>query len=390
MHDRQTYSIEQIKDMLLARIDQVVHHYAPPASGSHTTFGKYFTLNPGRPDKSVGSFWIQMSGPNAGRWADHAMPPLPGSRSSCAAGDIIDLIKMSCHCLDNAAALKEARAFLGLETMDPAERRRQEARAEHLKEQRRKAEAEERDKRERRRRAGHRLWLDAAAGIKNTPVEFYLRDQRGIDLAVLGRQPRVLRYLPACRYYHVDDKSGEVFDGHYPAMVALVVSKAGKVMSCHRTWLAQNDRGLWDKAPVPKPKKVLGSADGGWISLWRGIGPRGGKPASLNQAPPGTHVYMAEGIEDALSGVMLLPEQRFIAGVTLGGMAAADLPDCVSTLTLIADEDAAPDAQRALQHAIETHQRAGREVRVWKNRHGGKDLNDALRAAKEDKDKGAA
>ena len=59
----------------------------------------------------------------------------------------------------------------------------------------------------------------------------------------------------------------------------------------HRTWLAQEPGGRWRKAPVPKPKKVLGSVLGGYIRLWAGFGPRGGHGAPLSRAPHGTTVF---------------------------------------------------------------------------------------------------
>lgn len=367
---RQTYSIEQIKDMLLGQLDAVVQRYAPPAPGSHTDFGKYFTLNPGRADKSVGSFCVHMSGAKMGRWNDYATKEH---------GDVLDLIALSMHC-DVAGALREARAFLGLQTASPEDVARAKNAAARLKEQRARAVAAEREKRAARAKAGHALWLAARERIAGSPVEFYLRDQRGVDLAKIGRQPRALRYHPACKYYHLDQSTGEVIEHDYPAMLGLVVDRAGKVLSCHRTYLAMNADGLWDKAAVPSPKKVLGDPTGGWITVWNGIGPRGGKPVALAHAPHGQHVYIAEGIEDALSGVMLLPEKRFLSCYSLHNMASIALPSNVTRVTLIADQDEGPQAAAALERAIKAHQKAGRRVQVWHNIWGGKDLNDALRA----------
>jgi len=67
MASRQTYSLDEIKDRLLAQLDSVVSHYAPAVAGSHTQHGIYWTLNPGRPDRNVGSFCIHVSGSKAGR-----------------------------------------------------------------------------------------------------------------------------------------------------------------------------------------------------------------------------------------------------------------------------------------------------------------------------------
>jgi len=85
---RQQVSIEDIKDRLLDRLDAVISAYAPAANGSHTTHGRFFTLNPGRADRSVGSFCITVSGMKAGRWNDYAT----GEH-----GDVLDLIRLSCN-----------------------------------------------------------------------------------------------------------------------------------------------------------------------------------------------------------------------------------------------------------------------------------------------------
>lgn len=139
---------------------------------------------------------------------------------------------------------------------------------------------------------------------------------------------------------------------------------------------------------MPKPKKVIGDYAGAAIHLWSGIGPRGGRGRRLAEAEPGSHVFISEGIEDALSCVMALPEARVLAAISLSNFAIV-LPPAIAEVTLIADQDEGDDAQKTLQRAIEAHAAAGRRVRVWKNSEGGKDLNDALRARIE-ASKGAA
>ncbi|MEM9579074.1 MAG: toprim domain-containing protein [Pseudomonadota bacterium] len=372
--------------MLLARIDQVVDHYAPAAPGAHTAFGKYFTLNPGRADRSVGSFYVHMNGSGAGRWADHAMPPLPGSRAKCdfATGDILDLIALSCGC-DTRGALTEARAFLGLSTQSPEERRRQEQRAAELKRRRAQQDRADQDKRSKRENQALAIYLSGQQQLRDTPVHHYLRDTRGVDLATLPRQPGVIRFVPDCYYQHTDEKTGEYEDGRYPAMVALFTDKAGKPAGIHRTYLQRNAAGLWDKAPIMKPKKVLGWRKRTGIQIWKGLGPRGGKPCSLKDAAPGQHILITEGIEDALSAACLKPDARVFAAYSLSNLGAIDLPACVSAVTIVADLDDSDTAREALQRALARHQNAGRTVRLFQNQWGGKDLNDALRAAQTDK-----
>lgn len=381
---RPTYSIDQIKDMLLAQIDSVVAHYAPPAAGSHTTHGQYFTLNPGRADRNVGSFFIYMSGAKQGRWCDFAMAPRPGSKTNCATGDVLDLIGLSLGLSDPADQLREARAFLGLETESPETRRSRERAAAEARRRREAAARDETRRKERRARMAQALWLDAGEALRGTPVDHYLREARGIDLARLGRAPRALRFHPNCYYKHIDQETGEVIEGRFPAMVAAVSDHRGQHVATHRTYLGLRG-GSWDKADLPAAKKVIGDYAGSAINLWRGIGPRGGKPASLPQCPPGTHVYIAEGIEDALSVVLLLPEVRVLSAISLSNIGGIDLPKNVARVTLVADQDDNDSARDALQQAIARHRKAGREVRLWQNTVGGKDLNDALRQARQDR-----
>ncbi|MFD2854044.1 toprim domain-containing protein [Seohaeicola zhoushanensis] len=222
--------------------------------------------------------------------------------------------------------------------------------------------------------------------LRGTPVHRYLQDVRKVDLDRLRRQPGALRYRPDCRYYHVDQETGEVTEGEFPAMVALIQNLAGEPVGVHRTYLAQDPAGRWNKAPVPKAKLTLGPWAGGHISIWKGIGPRGGKPCALKDVPPGTHLYITEGIEDAMSVVDLIPEARVICAISLSNLGQVELPDAIDSITLVADRDSNEDARKALIRAIARHQDKGRTVRVFQNDWGGKDLNDALRAAREDEE----
>ncbi|WP_422050156.1 DUF7146 domain-containing protein [Shimia sp.] len=373
---RDIVSIDDMKLMLADRIDSVLARYAPAAKGSHTTFGKYFTLNPGRADRHVGSFYVNVTGAKIGQWCDHAVSNTPGE----GYGDIIDLIALSLGC-SNKEAISEARAFLGLRTETPADRRRREEALKAARKRQERAKADEKAHKQKKARQAQAIFLSGIERLRDTPVHLYLRDQRGIDFERLGRQPGAIRYVQECYYYHECDETGEVFEGKWPAMVALIQDVQGKPIAVHRTYLALNDQGIWDKAPVPKAKKVLGLYGGGAIHVWKGIGPRGGKPGPLKDCPPDTHVMIAEGIEDCLSAVMLAPEMRVLAAISLSNFGGVKLPANVSCVTIVADNDDGPEQQEALKRAITAHQKEGREVRLFKNIWGGKDLNDALKGA---------
>lgn len=363
---RAAHSVDEIKALLLAQMPGIVHRYAPPAKGSHERQGLYFTLNPGRVDRSVGSFWVEMRGARMGCWRDVA---------TGAFGDILDLIALAMNC-SNRDAIREARAQLGLDTEDPATRR---LRAKALADaQVRQAEAERRQREDNQRRAkqAQALWLSGAPGIGGTPVEAYLRDQRAIDLRRLGRQPGALRFAPACYYNQTDPETGEVFEGEAPAMLA-AITRDGKHVSTHRTWLARGRDGVWGKAALPKAKMVLGSYGGGAINLWRGVRSDGVKPPGLANCPPGTRVYITEGIEDAMTAMMLLPHARHLTAISVGNFAQVRLPANVAEVVLIGDND--PDLT-ALMRAVEAHRKAGRKVGMYLPRAPHKDLNDEWRA----------
>ncbi|WP_333830498.1 DUF7146 domain-containing protein [Pararhodobacter sp.] len=362
-------SIAEIRALLEQQALAVAQQFAPPARGSYLQGHEWWTLNPGRPDKSVGSFVVQVSGSKQGTWNDFAT----GEH-----GDLIDLIRLSRN-LDLKGALDEARRWLGITEDTPQARRDRQRALEEAARRRAQAESETTEARARRARAAHAIWLEAQPSLRGTPAEAYLRDARGIDLAQLGRQPRALRFSPRHRYVHTDPVTGEIFEGEYPALLGLVSGPDGGVVALHRTWLAEGPHG-WNKAPVPAPKKVLGHYWGGSIHIWSGTGPRGGKGCPLSQCAPGARVYIAEGIEDALSVVVLAPHARVLAGISLGNLRAVALPEAVTEVVLVADQDESPEARKALQAAIRAHAAAGRRVRLWQNRHGGKDLNDALRA----------
>lgn len=383
MSPRQALTIDDIKDRLLLQLDSVVARYAPPAPGSYTKGGLYATLNPGRADRSVGSFFIHMTGPKAGRWADYAM----SGRE--AAGDVLDLIRLSCGFSTAADAIREARAFLGLEHESPELARSRAAASEALR-QRRQAEAE-RAAAQRQKQAewARGLYLSAREDILGTPVEHYLAG-RGIDLRALARVPAALRYHPECTYVEerdrIDPDTGEVLGTDrirhkLPAMVAAIVDGRGGIIAAHRTYLAIGPEGRWTKAPLPDAKKVLGDYRGGSVRLSTGHGPRGGKAVRLAACPPGTRVVIGEGIETCLSVMRLRPDLRVLAGVSLSNLAAIDLPANVAEVVLLSDGDTHPQAVAAFDAAVAAHAARGRVVRVWRSPVAGEDFNDALKRA---------
>lgn len=300
-----------------------------------------------------GSLSIRISGAKRGVWKDFG---------TGEGGDALALVAAVHFRGDTGRAMAWARAWLGLShdapRTTPAERRAAD-------EQR---EAEAAREAEGRRRAAVALFLEAREIIVGTPAGDYLAG-RGIDLAELGRQPRCLRFHPACWCAEAGAK--------LPALLAAINDADGRHVATHRTWLARDASGGWGKAPLRDPKKSLGSFAGGAIRLWRGATGR-----NLRDAQPGEAVAIAEGIETALSVAVACPELRVLAAVSLANMARLILPAAISTVILAADDDGDNLAAAELvTRAAERFAREGRAVRIARPPQGDGDFNDTLKKA---------
>jgi Toprim domain len=400
---QQTLSTDELKSRLLARIDEVVHRFAPEANGSYHKGNLYFTLNPGRADRNVGSFCVTLDGPYAGQWRDYAVPGREGR------GDIIDLIGLSLGIASPAEKFKAAREFLGLDTEDPVTRRKREDHAARMRREREARKANEAEQLEKTRKLAHAIWLSGQERLIGTPVDHYLAG-RSIHLATLPHMPAAIRFHPACRYYweeeKIDPETGEVLCSaetgrplmarrfrEMPAMLT-AIARGSRIVDCHRTYLERVD-GRWVKARVEDAKKVFTDYTGGSARLCGELGPRGGH-LKLGMAPDGATVYVTEGIENALSLAALRaltgrPPAFIVAAGSLWNMAHVDLPTAIGTVVLAADNDSHPQAQEGLKAAVKFHAGRGREVCVWRSAVPGEDLNDALQCAMaESRKEGAA
>lgn len=342
---------------LQARVEDVAERYAP---GGRRDGGRYWALCPWRGDRKVGSFHVDFTGSYAGRWCEHAT----GEH-----GDMLDLIQRVING-SRSEAVREAMAFLGIAEETEGQRAQRRRQAEAAAADRRRREEAAAELVARKRAAAYAVWLRSDRSILGTPVEGYLL-ARSIGREAIGRARPVLRYHPLLPYRHVDDETGEVVEGTWPAMVAVihgpaVPGAAPSFWGLHRTWLAEAG-GRWGKAPVPAPKKVAGTKKAGFIRLAVTAGAE--------------RLYVTEGIEDGLSVLTLVPGAAVIAAVDLGNMAAIDLPPSVREVVLMRDNDADPKVARVAEAAVMRWLGEGRAVREWTNRYGGKDVNDALRAA---------
>lgn len=223
-------------------------------------------------------------------------------------------------------ALKDLEAGAGIDWSDAKAKPELDGAAERRKRKSQKDAA-------RRRADAKDMWLAALPG-RDSPAMAYL-EGRGIDFAGLGHFPGSIRFAPRC--YNVEQKCD------LPAMVTGIVSLSGDFMATHRTWIIQ-ERGDWIKAPLEKPKMVLGEFGTGSIALWKGA-----KRRSLADVEPGTAIGISEGIEDGLSAAMNAPELHVRAAISLDNQGNVVLPPQAGDVILICQRDREDRERRAAQ-----------------------------------------
>lgn len=313
------------------------------------------------------SMGVCISGPKAGVWCDWA--GLPEHR-----GDALDLIAQVRFAGDKKQALRWARAWLGIDRLDPKSiGGQQQAKAFERRKRR------QRDAAEHNRRLAQHLFLAARERIAGTMTEEYLRG-RAIDFASLGRQPGCLRHHDEVEH----PETGELA----PCMLLAITGPAGEFWGVHRHWLERRPDGSVGKlSSVNDTKMTLGTYTGGCVRVWRGSS---GKPWKETQ--PGEWILVGEGFEDVSTAVVARPDLRAAAAVSLANMGSLVLPPAAEGVILLAQNDPLhhpdfPDrphpARVALSRAIQNFQTQGKRVRLARpTEDQGKDINElAQRAA---------
>jgi putative DNA primase/helicase len=141
-------------------------------------------------------------------------------------------------------------------------------------------------------------------------------------------------------------------------MVALVTRGAtGTPIAIHRTFLKKDGTA---KAPVPRPKLMLGPCVGGAVCL----------------AEAGEKIAVGEGIETCLS-VLQEAELPVWAALSTSGLKSLDLPPIVREVTILADGDEA--GEEAACSAGRRWKTAGLIAKIARPKGGAGDFNDMLR-----------
>lgn len=328
------------------------------------------------------SLKITLRGPKAGGWADYSC-----SRGTPeGSGDMLKLIMLTVAPprpgeKEQANAVRWAKGWLGIESMDPEglERMRRRANAAAAK-----AELQAAQQAERSWVKAKNFWLGGAP-LHGTPGQRYF-EGRGIDFAEIGRFPRAMRFIHDAHHAELGRTC--------PAVLTAGFSLDGQHRVTHATYLHRQADGSWVKLPpvevvdgesgevqaVKAAKKIFGKGLGHHFPINRGAS---GKP--LRDMPAGESVHVSEGMEDALTFAMAFPGARVLAAGTLGNIAELVLPPQCGDLVVLAQRDApgskaaeAFEKALAAQQAQAKAQGSKRRVLLRWPGEGFKDLNDEL------------
>ena len=150
-------------------------------------------------------------------------------------------------------------------------------------------------------------------------------------------------------------------------MLGLVRDRSGEIIGLHRTYLGNGADGSVTKAPVLKPRKMLGKIGGGAVRL----------------APfaDGAALGICEGIETGLAVMKACPGLAVWATLSTSGLEQVQLPPEAKRIIVLADHDESGAGLRAAETAARRLRMEGREAVIALPPAEGQDFNDLLLAS---------
>lgn len=185
--------------------------------------------------------------------------------------------------------------------------------------------------------------------IKGSLAERYLREHRGIKEADLGSD---LRFLPVSRKDMV----------YKPGLIALAKDKDGKVTSCQVTYL--DSKTAHKATDIKVNKRTFGKISGSFVELQKG-----------NDKDK---VYIAEGVETALSLKEAGIKGKIVAGLGLHNLDKAE--HLGKDIVIVGDNDGKnSQTQQRLNKIVETYKEKGINIELVQPSKEGQDFNDVLK-----------
>lgn len=195
--------------------------------------------------------------------------------------------------------------------------------------------------------------LEHVVPLAGSPAAAYLAG-RGLNCGETGD------LLAHSDLTHWESKRG------YPAMVGVVRDLAGEPVALHRTYLEvdADDPNKVTKAPVAKPRMMLGKVAGGAVRL-----------AEIN---PDAALGLCEGIETGLAVMTACASLPVWATLSTAGLEQVQLPPQARRVVILADHDASGAGMRAAESVVKRFRDEGRQVVIALPPEPGSDFNDVL------------
>ncbi|PZU23936.1 MAG: hypothetical protein DI589_06675 [Shinella sp.] len=364
-----------IKEELFRRIEALCAKLLPPPPGRNGRQGRLWVAhNPITKDyDQTPEFKVALTR-DIGAWKDWRT----GEK-----GDVIGLIEYVKRC-DFREALEFARDFTGLRQMDPAQKRRLEARAEDNRQQ---AAQDAAAKDLERMRQAERLWergfQDGAKSAAEAMAGRYFA-ARGIPLEdIANRDLATFRFTAAQEFWkraqfrHQNGRRVKVQAGpEFPCIYSAMRLATGQIAAVHMTFLDPlGPRKLpVDRGNDENSKIMFGVSAGAVIRISHG--PEGVPPEMAREAHP---LIMGEGIETTASVAIGAPEARAWAAGSLSNMLTAPvwLP-CVSQIVLLRDHFKHKTTEAQFARVCEAMEASGKPWTAIDS-HVGNDFNDLMK-----------
>lgn len=323
--DYKKYDIAHIKHDLAAQAEEVAAHYLGSPKERHRSYLRY--------GSNHGSLVLTTKGTKQGSWYDF---------QTGNGGDMLSLISYVTNCADFKKVLEEATQFLGGHSLyrtfdDNFGNASQVIEDQHVQEKiaiAQKIAAE-------------------SQPIAGTLAEQYLRQHRGIKEADFGEN---LRFHPNLKHPFTHE--------YYPALIAIAKDSEQQICAVQATYL---DSGTATKAQIDQVKITRGSLS----SRQCGV---------LINKGVGDTIYLAEGIETALSIKEAQPDKTIYATLGIANFAHVPILENTRKIIFCADNDGKEAAsQKMLTKAAE--QLMQRNVDVWLSmpEKEKQDFNDVLK-----------
>ena len=312
-------------DLIVQRLRETAEHWVPRLFPNGRRVGDEWRLANIRGDapRNTGSCVIALRGSHAGDWID-----FDGNEG----GGPISTLEAATG-LSGRDLIVEAADMTGVSAGAPARQAPVVAPA---------------PKRDARQDIAH--ILSGAAPINGSSVEAYLA-ARGLTL------PAESDLLFHDDLTHWETKTG------YAALLGQVRDRSGEVIGLHRTYLVLDGTEV-RKAPVSKPKMMLGRIAGGAVRL----------------APIGEdgRVALCEGIETGLAVMTACPDLPVWATLSTSGLEQVELPPAAQRVLILADHDVSGAGLRAAEASARRLRAQGRDVAIALPPEDGEDFNDML------------